>query len=90
MERGRREADSLSPSQYEVANPLPENFSEYSTDGIPVTNKRYRAFPQDGLGFRVYNSWFQHRREKEMKNDPRFVLQRPTFAPIRPHHRFAN
>ena len=38
----------------------------------------------------MYNAWYQHRRENKIKNDPRVVVQHPTDAPIRPHHRFRN
>ena len=38
----------------------------------------------------VYNAWYQHRRENRIKNDPRVVVQHPTDAPIRPHHRQVN
>merc|ERR1719513_212716 len=74
-QRNRREADSLSPSQYGVQNPLLENYSEYSEDGVPVLEKKYRSFKKDGNGFRVYNAWYQHKRENEIKNDPRVIVK---------------
>jgi len=86
-QRNRREADSLSPSQYGVQNPLLENFSEYSEDGVPVLEKKYRSFKKDGNGFRVYNAWYQHKRENEIKNDPRVIVKHATDSPIRAHHR---
>eukprot|EP00092_Neocalanus_flemingeri_P070006 GFUD01085873.1.p1 GENE.GFUD01085873.1~~GFUD01085873.1.p1 ORF type:complete len:450 (+),score=118.05 GFUD01085873.1:121-1470(+) len=86
-ERNRRAADSLSPSQYSVENPLKENYSEYSEDGVPVVDKKYRSFRKDRTGFRVYNAWYQHKRENEIKNDPRVVVKHATDAPIRAHHR---
>jgi len=87
VERSRRNADSLSPSQYAVTNPLTENYSEYSEDGVPVLDKKYRAFQKDGTGFRVYNAWYQHKRENEITNDPRVVVKHATDSPIRAHHR---
>ena len=88
-QRNRREADSLSPSQYGVQNPLLENYSEYSEDGVPVLEKKYRSFKKDGNGFRVYNAWYQHKRENEIKNDPRVIVKHVTDSPIRAHHRYA-
>ena len=38
----------------------------------------------------VHNVLYQHRRENRIKNDPRVVVQHPTDAPIRPHHRQVN
>ena len=87
LERNRRNADSLSPSQYTVQNPLTEKYSEYSEDGVPVVDKKYRSFKKDGTGFRVYNAWYQHKRENEITNDPRVVVKHATDAPIRAHHR---
>lgn len=87
VERSRRHADSLSPSQYTVQNPLTENYSEYSEDGVPVVDKKYRSFKKDGTGFRVYSAWNQHKRENEIINDPRVVVKHATDAPIRAHHR---
>jgi len=59
----------------------------FSEDGVPVKNKKYAAYKKDGQGFRVYNAWFQHRRENAIRNDPRVVVRHPTDAPIRAHHR---
>ena len=50
--------------------------------------RKYNGFKKDRTGFRVYNAWYQHRRENKIKNDPRVVVRHPTDAPIRPHHRF--
>jgi len=85
--RSRRDADSLSPSQYGVQSPLVENYSEYSEDGVPVLEKKYRSFKKDGNGFRVYNAWYQHKRENKIKNDPRVIVKHATDSPIRAHHR---
>ena len=52
-----------------------------------VTGRKYKGFRKDGTGFRVYNAWWQHRRENKIRNDPRVVVQHATDAPIRPHHR---
>merc|ERR1719225_1535501 len=71
--RSRRDADSLSPSQYGVQSPLVE--------------KKYRSFKKDGNGFRVYNAWYQHKRENKIKNDPRVIVKHATDSPIRAHHR---
>ena len=87
FERNRRAADSLSPSQYATENPLNVNYSEYSEDGVPVVGKHYKAFKKDGTGFRVYNAWYQHKRENKIRNDPRVVVKHATDAPIRAHHR---
>merc|ERR1719431_796243 len=87
VKRNRRDADSLSPSQYGVQSPLVENFSEYSEDGVPVLEKKYRSFKKDGNGFRVYNAWYQHNRENKIKNDPRVIVKHATDSPIRAHHR---
>ena len=87
LERSKRSANSLSPSQYGVENPLSDNISEYSEDGVPVVDKKYRSFKKDGTGFRVYNAWNQHKREHKIKNDPRVVVKHATDAPIRAHHR---
>jgi len=65
-------------------DPAVKSFSE---DGVPVRNKKYAAYKKDGQGFRVYNAWFQHRRENKIRNDPRVVVRHPTDAPIRAHHR---
>lgn len=78
QERSRRNTESQSTS---------EHYLEHSEDGVPVVGKKYRGFTQDGTGFRVYNAWYQHRRENEIKNDPRLVVQHATDAPIRAHHR---
>jgi len=87
FERNRRNAESLSPSQYEVENPLNEVVAEYSEDGVPVVDRKYRGFKKDRTGFRVYNAWYQHRRENEIENDPRVVVKHVTDSPIRAHHR---
>jgi len=85
FERSRR--DALYPGQYNAESPVKEKFSEFTEDGIPVVSRKYRGFNKDRTGFRVYNAWYQHRRENKIKNDPRVVVQHPTDAPIRPHHR---
>jgi len=64
-----------------------EEGAGFSEDGVPVKNKKYAAYKKDGQGFRVYNAWFQHRRENKIRNDPRVVVRHPTDAPIRAHHR---
>merc|ERR1719228_137273 len=87
FERNRRNAESLSPSQYQVENPLKEVVAEYSEDGVPVVDRKYRGFKKDRTGFRVYNAWYQHRRENEIENDPRVVVKHVTDSPIRAHHR---
>jgi len=64
-----------------------ENLSE---DGIPILEKRpngRRGRKKGGVGLRVYDAWFQHKRENEIPNDPRVVWSHPTDAPIRAHHR---
>jgi len=63
------------------------SFDGYSEDGVPVRNKKYQHYKRDRQGFRVYNAWSQHRRENQIRNDPRVVLRHPTDAPIRAHHR---
>ena len=57
---------------------------------LNILFRKYRGFNKDRTGFRVYNAWYQHRRENKIKNDPRVVVQHPTDAPIRPHHRLRN
>ena len=90
------------PNQYNAENPIKENFSEFSEDGVPIVSRnypppivpalsvmsrKYKAYPRDRSGFRVYNAWYQHRRENRIRNDPRVVVKHATDAPIRPHHR---
>merc|ERR1719369_42754 len=87
IDRNRRDADSLSPSQYEAENPLKETYTEFSEDGVPVVGKNYNSFEKDSNGFRVYNAWYQHRRENTIENDPRVVVKHVTDSPIRAHHR---
>jgi len=87
LEFDRERRDALYPNQYNAESPIKENFSEYSEDGIPVVKRKYNGFKKDRTGFRVYNAWYQHRRENKIKNDPRVVVRHPTDAPIRPHHR---
>jgi len=86
-ERERRNAETLSSVPDSIFNSMKEKYSEYSEDGVPVVSKKYSSFRPDGTGFRVYNAWYQHRREKEIKNDPRVVVKHATDAPIRAHHR---
>ena len=52
-----------------------------------MVSKKYSSYKPDGTGFRVYNAWYKHKREKEIKNDPRIVVKHATDAPIRAHHR---
>jgi len=87
LEFDRSRRDALYPNQYDVQNPIKENFSEYTQDGIPVVSRKYKGFAKDRTGFRVYNAWYQQRRENKIKNDPRVVVKHATDAPIRPHHR---
>merc|ERR1711963_790418 len=87
LEFDRERRDALYPNQYNAESPIKENFSEYSEDGIPVVKRKYNGFKKDRTGFRVYNAWFQHRRENKIRNDPRVVVRHPTDAPIRAHHR---
>ena len=75
------------PNQYNAENPIKENYSEFSEDGVPIVSRKYKAYPRDRSGFRVYNAWYQHRRENRIRNDPRVVVKHATDAPIRPHHR---
>ncbi|XP_023328572.1 protein eiger [Eurytemora carolleeae] len=91
-DRSRRE----SPVQYNTQNPLFTKTRFRSDDGIPILNQKYKNSVNvyeevekegDAQGFKVYNAWFNHKREKDIKNDPRVVWSHPTDSPVRPYHR---
>ena len=71
--------------------PVVSRYTRYVLLSSPhdlIHHRKYKAYPRDRSGFRVYNAWYQHRRENRIRNDPRVVVKHATDAPIRPHHRW--
>ena len=58
-------------------------------DGVPIVDSSYVG--NEGIntaGLRIYDAFFQHRRDFEIPHDPKINWENQWNDPIRPHHRY--